>query len=170
MDAKKMYGDPPKKKVVVATKTTPASSNADDFDVTQRHLDVKKKIATRTDAARANAQAFVSNAGAGTTTDTKTGATTADKFKRTEKRGGSHTEFYGTDGSVTFRGKNDSREVADYRAKNVRDERDVNKRRARNANDTNLFTDTKKTLTSSDKEMLGGIKHTTNIPRTKKKK
>lgn len=154
MDAKSMYGNPPKKKT-----KGPGTEPAESVEFTQRHSGVKKKMESAIDKEKANTIAFISNKGAGTKTAVATKETTPEPFKRTEKRGGTHTEFYGTDGKVTYRGLNDSKGVSDYRSKSARDEKETNSRRARNANDANLFMDVKKNLTQKDKEQLRSIKH-----------
>ena len=135
--------DKPKKKIMV--KVTP------DLELTKRYSDVKKKIEANTESKKGD---IVDDKAQGITIEKKTQVASPKVFVRKVTTSPTTTKIIGTDGTVVYEGRNQSKETAKALKENERHSVNTNAQRSTNANAYNVNVGYKKELTDKDKNYL----------------
>ena len=135
--------DKPKKKIMV--KVTP------DLELTKRYSDVKKKIEANTESKKGD---IVDDKAQGITIEKKTQVASPKVFVRKVTTSPTTTKIIGTDGTVVYEGRNQSKETATALKENERHSVNTNAQRSTNANAYNVNVGSKKELTDKDKNSL----------------
>ena len=135
--------DKPKKKIMV--KVTP------DLELTKRYSDVKKKIEANTESKKGD---IVDDKAQGITIEKKTQVASPKVFVRKVTTSPTTTKIIGTDGTVVYEGRNQSKETAKALKENERHSVNTNAQRSTNANAYNVNVGSKKELTDKDKNSL----------------
>lgn len=136
--------DKPKKKIMV--KVTP------DLELTKRYSDVKKKIEANTESKKGD---IVDDKAQGITIEKKTQVASPKVFvRKVTTSPTTTTKIIGTDGTVVYEGRNQSKETAKALKENERHSVNTNAQRSTNANAYNVNVGSKKELTEEDKKSL----------------
>jgi len=135
--------DPKKKKIMVKVPK--------DLELTKRYSDVKKKIVANTESQKGE---VVENKVLGINIDKKTSTATPKQFRRKVATSSTNTKIIGTDGSVVYEGRNESKATKEALKENERHSSMTNREREENANAYNVNTGSKEELDEKDKKSL----------------
>ena len=135
--------DKPKKKIMVKVPK--------DFELTKRYSDKKKEILANTNSKKGD---IIEDKVQGIIIDKKTAVASPKKFRRKVTTSPTNTKIIGTDGSVTYEGRNGSKETVEALKNNERHSTVTNTERQENADEYNRTGGSKKDLSSKDEKSL----------------
>lgn len=135
--------DKPKKKIMVKVPK--------DFELTKRYSDKKKEIVANTNSKNGD---VIDNKAQGITIDKKSAVATPKQFRRKVATSSTNTKIVGTDGSVVYEGRNDSKATKEALKNSERKTNVTNTERKENADEYNRSTGSKQDLDDKDKKSL----------------
>lgn len=139
--------DKPKKKIMVKVPK--------DFELTKRYSDKKKEIVANTNSKNGD---VIDNKAQGITIDKKSAVATPKQFRRKITTSSTNTKIIGTDGSVVYEGRNDSKATKEALKNSEKKTNITNTERQENANEYNRTGGSKTEFSEEDKATLNARK------------